>query len=561
MSTGSSATTKSAPARSWLPKLPLLPAALFLMIFFALPVGRLLLGSLSTKTADLSLDNYAQLFGTNLYIDVLVTTFRLAAWTTLICLVVGYPVAYLLSGLSQNVRNRLLIIILLPFWTSILIRAFAWILILGRKGIVNQSAMALGFIDTPLDLMYNFWAVVIGTSHAMMPLAVLTMFSVMINIDPRLGRAASTLGARDAHVFWRIYFPLSLPGVAAAGLLTFVSSIGFFITPVLLGSPRQLVISQLILFHMEETLNWGLAGAISVFLLAVTIVIFMVFNRFIGMASLFGQARLPASKPGARRRNGVWGRNVLAALGWIFATIDIGIKRILPRRQGPKDGSSRPVIWLFTILVAIFLAVPAFFLVPVSFSSSQFIEWPPQGFSTRWYEEYWNSVVWKQATIRSIWVGACTAILSLIFGIPAAFVLARQSIPGKSLLMIFILLPMVLPHIIVAVGLFYLYDIRLDQAAWTLGAGPFRTFFRVTLPIVLAGVLTSFIFAFVKSFDELTVALFVAAGTSATLPRQLWSEALFNTSPLLAAVSTVVLVFITIIILVTEFIGKKYSSR
>ena len=193
---------------------------------------------------------------------------------------------------------------LLSFWTSFLVRAFAWIVLLGRNGVVNQLLIALGIIDPPANLLYNLGSVLVGMVHALMPLAVLTMLSVMENIDRNLPRAASTLGARPGTAFWQIYFPLSLPGVAAGAIMVFVTAIGFFIVPALLGGRRETMITQLIIEQVQQTLNWGFAGAISVLLLVVVLAVFALYDRLLGLSTMTGEsaARAAGASAGARPR-------------------------------------------------------------------------------------------------------------------------------------------------------------------------------------------------------------------------------------------------------------------
>lgn len=599
MNTRAASESRTGPSvlrHGWLRHWALLPAIIVLAVVFVVPVVQLLWLSAVDGQGNLSLAHYTRLFETPLYLRVLGSTFRIAAWTTLVCLLVGYPVAYLLATADMRFRSKLLIWVMMPFWTSVLVRSFAWMVILGRRGMLNQWLQSLGITDAPLELMYNFASVVVGMSHALMPLAVLTMLAVMQNIDGNLGRAAGTLGARGAHVFWRIYFPLSLPGVAAAGLLTFISALGFFITPTLLGSPREAMIAQIIVVQIDEMLNWGFAGAVALLLLVASIAVFYLFDRVLGMSALTGEARSggDGKRSGLLSRAGAWfGRYSVAAMGWICAWIGAGIDRLTGRARHDRPRPTRRwAIWTVGLLAIFFLAAPSFFLVPISFSGSNFFEWPPKGFSLQWYETYLSSPVWQQATIRSVLVGLCTAVVSLVIGVPAAFVLARHQVRGKSGVMAFMLMPMVMPHIIVALALFYAfskvglvgtsvglvlghtvfalpyvivtvmavlrnYDTRLDQAAYTLGADKLTAFRRVTLPIIKTGVVTAFIFAFVKSFDELTVALFISGGSSTTLPRQMWADALMNVSPTLAAVSSVILLFVTLVILLTEYLNKK----
>lgn len=574
---------------------PLAPALLLLGLVFLLPVTQLLwLSGLDSERRP-SFEHYARLGESALYLQVLGNTFRIAAWTTVACLIAGYPVAYLLATSRSSARSLLLICVLMPFWTSVLVRAFAFMVILGRRGMINQGLDALGL--PPLELIYNFGSVIVGMAHALMPLAVLTMLSVMQNIEPNTSRAAATLGARGSHVFWRIYFPQSLPGVAAAGLLVFITALGFFVTPTLLGSRRETMIAQIIITQIDEALDWGFAGAVAVLLLVASILVFWLFDRVLGMSVLTGEvgATRDSGRGGLARVAGAIGRKTLAVVSWSCAFAGEAFDRLRPQRQGPPPSSHRPVLWFVGLAVIFFLAAPSFVLVPISFSGSSFFEWPPRGFSLQWYQAYMESPLWQSATWRSIVVGLATAVLSVALGTPAAFVLARRPLPAKTAVMAFLLLPMVMPHIIVALALYYAfsriglvgtsfglvlghtvfslpyvvitvmavlrnYDVRLDQAAWTLGASKFTAFRRVTYPIIRAGMMTAFLFAFVKSFDELTVALFISSGVSTTLPRQMWADALLNVSPTLAAVSTVMLAFVVGVILLGEMLSRRRKA-
>ncbi|MBO1908639.1 ABC transporter permease subunit [Microvirga sp. 3-52] len=581
----------------WVRGWGVLPALVLLVTVFLVPVSQLLRLSIIDDTGQLSSEHYLRLFESGLYFRVLGSTFNISLWTTVVCLIAGYPVAYLLATTTGRARSSLVLWVLMPFWTSVLVRSFAWIVILGRQGLLNQILTTLGLTDAPLELIYNFASVIVGMSHAMMPLAILTMLAVMQNIDRNLHRAAATLGARGSHIFWRIYFPLSLPGVAAAGLLVFITSLGFFVTPTLLGSPSETMLAQVIVIQIDEMLDWGFAGAVAVLLLVASIAVFFVFDLVLGMSALTGDIKATNSRRGGSltRASARFGYRVTAALGWIGAYAGELYDRLPGRGKVQATERRRVILWATVMAVVIFLAAPSFFLVPISFSGSSFFEWPPRGFSLQWYETLFASPLWQQAMIRSVWVGLCTAVLSVIIGTPAAFALSRQKIPAKSVVMAFILMPMVMPHIIVALALFYAfariglvgtsfglilghtifslpyaivtimavlrnYDIRLDHAAWTLGATQLTTFRRVTLPIIRTGMITAFLFSFVKSFDELTVALFISGGTSTTLPRQMWADALLNVSPTLAAVSTLILAFVTVVIICGEMIGRRKKA-
>lgn len=222
---------------------------------------------------------------------------KISLVTTLICVVLGYPIAYLISMVDKERKATLLFWVLLSFWTSFLVRAFAWIVLLGRNGVINKLLLSLDIISSPASLLYNFGSVLVGMMNALLPLAVPAMLSVMENIDRNLPRAAATLGAGPGMVFWRIYFPLSLPGVAAAGIMVFVTAIGFFIVPALLGGRRETMITQLIIDQIQQTLNWGFAGAISVLLLLVVLVVFIAYDRLLGLSTMTGAASARGSSP------------------------------------------------------------------------------------------------------------------------------------------------------------------------------------------------------------------------------------------------------------------------
>ncbi|MCZ6839075.1 MAG: ABC transporter permease subunit, partial [Alphaproteobacteria bacterium] len=447
-------------------------------------------------------------------------------------------------------------------------------------------------------LIYNFAGVMIGMVHALMPLAVLTMLAVMQTIDPNLRKAAATLGGRGGQSFWRIYFPLSLPGVAAGGLLVFITALGFFITPALLGSGREILIAQVIIEQIEELLNWGFAGAVAVLLLVTALVVFYIYDRMLGMSTLSGSSEVAERSAGASvnpiGRLSSWvGIRLISAAGWVCDLFSVTFEKIRPLRVDRQQRSvSRVVLWVVALAVIVYLAAPAFFVVPVSFSENQFIEWPVKGFTLHWYDKFLSSDIYVGAMIRSFVVGAIAATLSMLIGVPAAFVLARQRLWGKTVALAFILSPLIVPRIIIAIAIFYLYakiglvgtslglvlghtvlcvpfvvvtvmavlknyDDGFDHAAWTLGASKIQTLRYITLPLIRPGLIAAFLFAFVTSFDELTIALFISGGVATTLPKQMWTDALLKVSPTVLAVSTVVLILITAVILLAEYARRR----
>jgi len=263
----------------------LLPALLLLALLFAYP----LLGIVnrSVYKAGYTLDFYRQIFRVPVYLQVLGATFKVSALVTIVCLALGYPLAYMLATRRPRTAQLLMIIVVLPFFTSIIVRTYAWMVLLGRNGIVNQYLIALGLTDKPLALLYNQAGVVIGMSYVLLPYMVLTVYSVMRGIDPGLVRAAHSLGASRFQAFRRVFLPLSLPGIAGGTLLVFILSLGFFITPALMGGPGDMMIAMLIEREVEITLNWSFASALAVVLLALTLVGFAGYNRIVRLERIF----------------------------------------------------------------------------------------------------------------------------------------------------------------------------------------------------------------------------------------------------------------------------------
>lgn len=269
------------------PQLLLLPAALFLVLFFVVPILRLF--SRSLLDPHLTLQHYRHMLVVPAYLRILVNTFEIALTVTLACLLSGYPTAYVISAAGPAWRNALLVLVLLPFWTNVLVRTYSWMLILQTTGLVNKILVTwLEIVPAPLELMYNFTGVVIGMVHFLLPLMILILYSVMTSIDRTLVRAAEGLGANPWQAFRRVFLPLSLPGVRAATLLVFILGLGFFVTPALLGGRREVVIAMLIETNFTEVLNWGFGSALAVTLLVVTLAGVFLYQWLLGEGALRG---------------------------------------------------------------------------------------------------------------------------------------------------------------------------------------------------------------------------------------------------------------------------------
>jgi putative spermidine/putrescine transport system permease protein len=264
--------------------LPLVPALVFLAVFFLHPLVRMM--ALSFDAPEGPLAYYTSIVASPVYMTVLALTFKTALGVTLLCVLFGVPTAYLLANLEGTWRNVLLMAVALPFLTSILIRTYAWMAILGRNGVVNQLLQAVGLTSAPMRLMHNELGVYVGMVHVLLPFMILPAYSVMSGIDRRLLHAAQSLGASPRKALVSVFLPLALPGIASGALLVFLIAIGFYITPALLGGPKQVMISNLIEVQVMELLNWGFGSALAFVLLAATVVLMVLFDRFLGLERL-----------------------------------------------------------------------------------------------------------------------------------------------------------------------------------------------------------------------------------------------------------------------------------
>jgi putative spermidine/putrescine transport system permease protein len=263
------------------------PAVLFLVVFFLLPLAVMTVRSV-TDPPGAGLSNYQKFFADQAFVRILINTFWIALLATVTCLVVGYPFAYLMTITSGRIAGLLLIAVLLPFWSSLLVRTFAWQVILRDTGVINGFLLGLGVIHDPLTLIRTTLGVLIGMSHILLPFMVLPLYAVMRRIDPEYGRAAANLGATPATAFLRVFVPLSLPGVLAGSLLVFVLALGFYITPALLGGLRDQMISQLIVQQIQQRLDWGFGTAMSVLLVGITLVVLFIASRAVRLQDVFG---------------------------------------------------------------------------------------------------------------------------------------------------------------------------------------------------------------------------------------------------------------------------------
>lgn len=271
--------------RDWVAYAMLAPAILFLAACFIVPIGYVL--ALSVTDPTVSLAHFQRLLTVPVYVKVLLNTFTTSLVVTVCCLALGYPLAYVLATREDALSRAMFAVVAMSFWTGFVVRTYAWLVMLGNKGVVVAAYSLFGFGQPP-QLLFTSFASTLGMVHILLPFMVMALYSVMHRIEPSYVRAAYSLGAPPRRAFLEVYLPLSLPGMINGSLLVFTLCLGFYVTPILLGTPRDMMISQLISQQIEEMLAWGFAAALAAVLLVATVVLLAIYNKFAGLDRLWG---------------------------------------------------------------------------------------------------------------------------------------------------------------------------------------------------------------------------------------------------------------------------------
>ncbi len=262
------------------------PALVLMLAFYAFPLGEVLWISFTEPEPGLS--NYERLITSEAVQRVWITTLRICIITTVITLLAGYVVAYALSSAPPRMQRWMFLFILLPLWISVLVRAFAWVTLLRRQGLINEALMGAGVIDEPLRLIWNEFGIAVGMVHYMIPYAVLPLYASMRDIDPRLVPAARGLGASRFEAFRHVFLPLTRPGIIAATVLVFIFSLGFYVTPAILGGGRTLMIAEYIKLQILDLIRWGLGTMMASTLLFAIVLLLWALSRIIDIRRVFG---------------------------------------------------------------------------------------------------------------------------------------------------------------------------------------------------------------------------------------------------------------------------------
>ena len=530
------------------------PAVIYLALIYVFPVLRILV--LSLFDPGFTLEHYRHLIEVPIYRNVMLNTVEISLSVASICLLLAYPTAYLLVTIPPRISRVLVLAVMVPFFTSVLVRNYAWIFLLGSRGVVNSTLIRLGIISTPLSLIFNRAGVLIGMVNVLLPYTILVLLSVMRGIRRELQSAAQSLMASPFTAFRRVFLPLSMPGVGASFLLVFVLALAFFITPAMLGGTHDVMISNII-GNVTASLDWGFASALATVLLAVSLIVIVLTQYLFGGVGLLAGGRIGTARSIRVRRS-----HESRAL-WL---LDRALNPLWPH-----------LFYAIGAASLLFLVIPVVIMVPLSFSSAAYFVFPPPGWSIRWYVEYLTGASWLNATWHSLEIGALTTFLALGAAIPAALGISRLTSRIGTFVYFWILSPLIMPSIVIAVAVFYIlskaqltdtvigvalghmilampmatvvltaalrnFDRSLERAAISLGSSPFRTTLRITLPILSTALFTAGLFAFLQSFDELLIALFVSGIDASTLPKKMW-ESLQELDPTIAAVSTLLVSF------------------
>lgn len=556
-----------------------LPGVIFMTLLFLYPLLRMV--AISTGFPDFSAASYARFFAIPSYVDTLLRTFIASSIVTLACLAMGYPTAVFLSRAGGRTRNVLLACVVLPYLTSLLVRTYAWMVILNDTSPLNTLLMRSGVIDQPLGLLFSTTGALIGMVHIMLPAMILPIYAVLQGMDPAQMRAAKALGGGPVRAFLQVYLPQSLPGIRSGATLVFALSLGFYITPAALGSPSDLMLSNLITAVLNSALDFRFASAIAIILLACTLAAYAVVGLLASRSARGGLLVFRIFQPvaGAFARLAGKGARGRAARRWAAG---VG-------REQAWEGVGPGILAAFGFLVLFFLVLPSILVVVMSFSDERILNFPPRAWSLRWYEVLVTDPLWAEAAWTSLRVAVVSTILAMGIGGTAAYALVRGAVTLRPGVFALMLAPMIVPSVVNSVGLYSVlapwglvnrevglilaltpgsvsyvviimlatltaFDQRLEMASSSLGAGRLRTALRIILPIIAPGAVAAALFAFIHAFDEVVISSFIAGSTMQTLPLKIWYGIQYELEPVIAAVSTLMMILPLIAL---PFFGRR----
>lgn len=544
----------------------LAPLLAVFAIGYVAPLGRLMANSLMDANG-FTLASYAKELSSPAFIAILLRTIWLSIVVTGLCLLLGYPVAYTLARMRGHLAAALLLVVSIPYITSILIRTYAWIVVLNPSGLINQVLLGLGITSRPVPLVFNQFGVYVGMVQVQLPLMIFPLYATMRKIERSTVVAAMSLGSSPASAFWHVFAPLSVPGVIAGSTLVFLSCLGFYVTPALLGGAGEYMLSQGISLRVLRLADFASAATQSTILLLMVVVLFVIFrDRIAGELGVGVAASVRPSRGGTttlRRGTGIRVAPVFQYLGELVSQV------------------RRPVLWIVTATVLLYLIVPLLIVIPLAFSSADYLTFPPPGYSLRWFRSFFSNRQWIESTLFSLRIGGMAAVASVLVGLPAAFAIVRRRMPLKVPLYLLMISPLVVPQVVAAVALYFLiaplrlvgtevsfvlaymllgvpyvvvvsvaglqrFDRDLEIAAASLGARAGVILRTITLPLLLPSIISALLFAFIVAFDDVVYGLFLSGRGATPLPMRMWDNLRLEISPQIAVVA--VLLFAALLV-------------
>jgi len=590
------------------------PAIIHLLVFLVVPLTRTLLRSVFDPM--FTTQHYERFLETGLYRTVMERTFVRSLEVTVICLILGYIVAYVMNRSSPTVSGVLATLTVFPYFTNVLVRTFAWIVLLGKQGPLNQPLLRLGLIDDPLPLLFNTTSAMIGMVHIMLPTMVLLIYTVMRGIDVSLVQAAQGLGATPLRAFVTVFLPLSMPGVLVGCTLTFIGMLGMWFVPMFLGGRQDVLVASLIEMQVSQFLNEGFASALSAVLFVATLSMYALAMRYIGISRIWG-VQLEGSQELSIQEDDSGSGEAAAVGGWrrqvrrarevlqsrvldpvsnsVWASLDL-LGRLYPggRRQ-PRVHLGRSIPSILAAFIMVFLLVPELVVMLLSFSGRRIVLWPPGDLGLRQYKFFFSSSTWMQSLKTGVLFATATMCFSTVVGTLAAVGLVRGRSRHKELLVAFILLPMIVPPMVEVAAYYFMslqlgiiaspalivlgqakysvpvvvllvasnlqgVDPSLEEAAMSLGASRLRTFFSVTFPLIRAGMAVAGFLAFLYAFDDLLVMIFMGGGKYVSVTARMWAELKENLTPVLTVVAALEMM-LSMLALVTTLIYQARRRR
>ena len=555
------------------------PYLLYMAIFFVIPIGYMFIISFYTNVstgtmeAIFTLENYVTVFTTSLYVDTLYLTVEISLISTLITILISYPIAYFIVFSKWKYSGVLILAAIAPMLVGNVVRAFGWYALLDESGLVNQL---IGIFGLEYTLLNTEPGLIIAISSVLMPFAILILLSNLFSIDRSLVEAGESLGGSPSQTFLFVTFPLSLPGVIGATLISFVLTMGTFATAVFIGMPQVPMLAPYIYQAAAEGLNWPLGAALSFILLVVSLT----------LVSIYGQVTNIGTDTQTTKFTLV--SNEAKAIGRERSFSFAGALGMLPlNKRVTRDTTLGRLILIILLLSAfLFLLIPVIFAVLISFSQGLYII-PPETPTFEWYAEVLASSRWVSSFVVSFQYSLLATGIALILGFSAAYAIGRYDFPLKQVLNSATFLPLIIPQVILGIALLIFlnqvglvgtiwgfaiavavyatpfstqslliamenFDYNLEEAAQVLGADEIQTFFRVTVPCLLPGIVSAAILAFVISFANLQIAVFMQGAGLVPVPVRIFAQMQFGASPIIAAVATVNIVITLLAILLVE---------